>query len=286
MIVSRADFGTPKQFQPPQYGEQVECDGRFYYLGAVIGQGHFGVVYECTDEWGNALVAKVLLPRSRTYEEIRGLWLGELTSLLNLRHPNITYVFDAFEYRDTFYLVIERCAANLAGWPGVRGDAWIPYLARDLLQGLDFIHARGYVHKDLHPGNVLVSVSGERSAPGDAPDLSFKISDLGISNLRNDLSRTMADWMLPPEHLAPERFGAIGPKIDIYHAGLLLLNLLLAAPRQFTNDEIVEGRPSQIARELPSPYGLPIAAALLPCVEERTTTARDFWRAIRLAPTL
>ncbi len=286
VVQERREDAKPRFFSPPTFGEQVECDGRFYYLGGLIGQGHFGAVYDCTDEWGNSLVAKVLLPQSRSYEEVRKIWLNELSSLLNLRHPNITYVYDAFEYRDTFYLVIERCIANLAAWPTVRGDAWIPSVAGDVLQGLDFIHARGYVHKDLHPGNVLVKWAGDTRGAGEAPALSFKISDLGISNLESDLSATMADWMLPPEHLDPKTFGAIGQTTDIYHAGLLLLNLLLPAPRFFTNAEILAGVPGQIAHGLPSPYGLPLAAALIPTVSDRTATARDFWRAILRAPTL
>ena len=279
-MASDRSVADPKVFSPPQYGEQVECDGRFYYLGALIGQGHFGAVYECTDEWGNALVAKVLLPRHRTYDEVKKIWLNELASLLNLRHPNITYVHDAFEYRDTFYLVIERCVGNLASWPTVRGDVWIPYVARDVLQGLDFIHARGYVHKDLHPGNVLVKWDGERGASADTQMLHFKIGDLGISALQTDLSATMADWMLPPEHLDAPRFGPIGPQTDIYHVGLLLMNLLLPAPRFFTNEEILTGVPTQLARTLPSRFALALSAALIPVVADRTATARDFWRAI------
>jgi serine/threonine-protein kinase len=282
--VSQQPPPIPRVFSPPNYGDQVECDGRLYFLGALIGQGHFGAVYECTDEWGNRLVAKVLLP-VRPYEEVRQVWLNEMTNLLHLRHPNVTYVYDAFVYRDTFYLVIERCATNLAAWPHVHGDVWIPYLARDVLQGLDFIHGRGYVHKDLHPGNVLVRPLGEPTAGG-VPMVSFKIGDLGLSNLQGDLSRTMADWMLPPEHLDSERFGQIGPQTDIYHAGLLLLNRLLQTPRFFTNDEILAGVPSEIARSLPSAYNMAIAAALLPEVGKRTQTARDFWRAIMRAPAL
>jgi serine/threonine-protein kinase len=276
------EVSAPKLFSPPQFGERVECDGRLYYVGGLIGQGYFGAVYECTDEWGNSLVAKVLLPR-RPYEEVRKLWLSELASLLNLRHPNITYVHDAFSYRDTFYLVIERCAGNLLTWPMVRGDAWIPYLARDVLQGLDFIHARGYVHKDLHPGNVLVRPVGDAPATGEAQMVTFKIGDLGLSKLAGDLTQTMAEWMLPPEHLDP-KLGAVGPQTDVYHAGLLFLNQLLSTPRTFTNDEILAGKPSRLARSVPSPYALPIASALRPRVAERTQSAREFWRALMRVP--
>ena len=274
----------PRVFSPPRYGDQVECDGRLYYLGGLIGQGHFGAVYECTDEWGNHLVAKVLLP-VRPYEQVRAVWLNEMSSLLNLRHPNVTYVYDAFVFRDTFYLIIERCATNLAAWPHVHGDVWIPYLARDILQGLDFIHGRGYVHKDLHPGNVLVRPLGEPTEAG-PPLVTFKIGDLGLSNLQGDLSRTMADWMFPPEHLDPGRFGRVGPQTDIYHAALLLMNRLVSSPRFFTNDEILSGVPAEIARSLPSAYNLALSAALLPKVSERTQTARDLWRAIMRGPAM
>lgn len=273
--------GQPKQFRPPTYGETVECDGRLYQLGAQIGQGAFGVVYECTDDWGNNLVAKVLLPRNRPYEEIQAAWLNEVTNLLTLRHPNITYVYDAFEYKDTFYVIIERMSANLASYPMVRGDVWVPYVAREVLQGIDFIHSRGYVHKDLHPGNILIAEVSDR--PGGTPTLAFKIGDLGIANIQADMTKTLAPWMLPPEHFAPQQFGSIGPQTDIYHAGLLFLALLLDGPAQFTHQQIVEGRPAQIARNLPSPFALPIAAALNPYTGQRTQTARDFWRALRRA---
>lgn len=269
---------TPKQFRPPTYGETVECEGRLYQLGGQIGQGAFGMVYECTDDWGNDLVAKVMLPNNRPYEAIRARWVNEATNLSALRHPNITYVHDAFEYRDTFYVIIERMSANLTSYPMVRGDAWVPYVARDVLQGIDFIHSRGYAHKDLHPGNILVREVGNAM-------LTFKIGDLGIANLQTDMTKTMAPWMLPPEFLSPEVFGALGPQTDIYHAGLLFLSLLLDGPANFTRDQIIGGYPAHLARGLRSPYALSVAAALNPYVAQRTQTARDFWRALRHAAT-
>ena len=271
--------GTPKQFRPPTYGETVECEGRLYQLGTQIGRGAFGVVYECTDDWGNDLVAKVLLPNNRPYEQIRARWVNEANNLSALRHPNITYVYDAFEYRDTFYVVIERMSGNLTHYPMVRGDAWVPYVARDVLQGIDFIHSRGYAHKDLHPGNVLVR------EVKDAAMFTFKIGDLGIANLQTDMTQTLAPWMLPPEYLAPATFGAVGPQTDIYHAGLLFLSLLLEGPVDFSHEQVVGGYPAHLARSLQSPYALALAAALNPSSAQRTQTARDLWRALRLAAT-
>lgn len=44
-----------------------------------------------------------------TYEKVRDAAAGEFEKLLALRHPHVTFVYDAFEYRDTFYIVTERC---------------------------------------------------------------------------------------------------------------------------------------------------------------------------------
>lgn len=273
-------FAPPRRFTPPRYGESVQCQDRWYQLGALIGQGYYGAVYECTDEWGNDLVAKILLPRNRSYEEVRQRWLSELNHLLSLRHPNVTYVYDSFEYRDTFYLIIERCAANLSQWTSIRGEAWLPYVARDLLQGIDFIHSRGYVHKDIHAGNVMVRYLGEQRA-GEAPRLLFKIGDLGLSNLQHAMSDTLAHWMRPPELLAPQEYGAIGPQVDIYHAGLLMMNMLLPQPvYSYSDEEVTGGKPMAMAEALSSRYADVIAGALRPRVADRIPSARLLWREI------
>jgi len=276
----------PRTFQPPANGEAILVDGRYYFIGDKIGEGGFGAVYDCTDEWSNSLVAKILIPRGQTYDEVRDSWLDELHKLLELRHPNITYVHAAFEYKDTFYLVIERCTSTLdsvINFPGLSGEVWVPYVARDILQGLDYIHANGYVHKDMHPGNVFVSQSFDRMVPIKEPVWSFKIGDLGISRLEGEIevfNTLLAQWMLPPEAINPEEFGPVGRTIDIYHTGLLMLAILLGRTPNFTREEIVAGVPRQTAENLPSKYGAVIAKALRRHAAVRTPTAMQFWREI------
>lgn len=97
-------------FVPPGEGELIIAleTNNTYRIGRKIGEGSFGVVYECTDTWNNELAVKVLKPLG-TYEQIRDSAIAERHKLLLLRHPNIIYVYDAFEYRHTFYIVFERC---------------------------------------------------------------------------------------------------------------------------------------------------------------------------------
>lgn len=170
----------PKTFVPPQKGEQIFCEGTCYYIGDIINRGSFGAAYQCTDDWANSLVAKVLLPQNRTYEQVRGEWLAEFENLRLLRHPNITYIYQAFEYRETFYIIVEQCSYDLTrliGQPQTDGNIWLPYIARDVLHGLDFIHRNGYVHKDMHPGNIFVSHQYDLMVPTKDPVWSFKIGD-------------------------------------------------------------------------------------------------------------
>jgi serine/threonine protein kinase len=133
----------------------------------------------------------VLVPIERTHDEVRAQWEQELNNLLSLRHPKITYVHDAFEYRDMFYLIIERCHGDLRSLfaiQGFDGEVWLPTLARDILQAVEFIHRFGYIHKDLHPGNVLTAYTRDRMVPSKAPVISFKVGDLGISRLESDVN--------------------------------------------------------------------------------------------------
>ena len=278
---------APRIFTPPRKGEVIVCRDLNYYLGDQIGSGAFGAVYECTDDWDNKLVTKVILPQNRSYEQVREEWLNELQTLVHVRHPNITYIYDAFEYRDTFYIVVERCYFTLKELillPALTPEIWLPYVARDILNGLEFIHGRGFIHKDLHPGNVYISQIWDRMVPQKDSVWAFKIGDLGISRLEGDIrlfNTLLAQWMVPPEFLDPVQFGNLDRHIDIYHTGLLLLGLLIKQIPTFTRDQILHGVPRQIAESLPSPYAPVIAKALRRHVNARMPSAIQMWREIR-----
>ena len=286
---ANVEVSTPK-FTPPQFGESVVTDGRIYWLGRFIGKGYFGAVYECTDEWNNSLVAKVLLPHNRSYEEVRGEWLRELQNLSALRHPNITFVHDAFEYRDTFYIVIERCdntLAELIAWEELNPDLWVYPIARCILQAVHFIHRADYVHKDIHPGNIHISRSrGVMGAPN--PATVFKLGDLGITRLETDINvfnTMLAKWMLPPEAISPGDFGPIDKRLDVYHVGLSLLSLLLKTIPSFSREEILAGRPRELAEGLSHPLAGPLGRALRRHVTSRTSSALELWREVQAVET-
>jgi len=172
-----------KNFTRPFPGEAIMHDEVTYFMGPELGRGAFGIVYECTDSWGNELAAKVLLPRQQPYEVVRDSWIHELEALVRFRHPFITHIFAAFEYRDTFYLITERCQLTLNDLfqiPEYNGSLWIMPVARCLLQAVHFLHGSGVVHKDIHPGNVFTSIIKDEILPEQYNAMRFKLGDFGI----------------------------------------------------------------------------------------------------------
>lgn len=272
-------------FHPPQPGMEIWNGSKLYVIGEALGTGSFGSVYACGDEWGNQLVAKVLVPQNQSYEEVRVRWLDEADKLMRLRHPNTTYIYDICEHKDTFYIIMERCAWTLHDiitlTPGYDGSVWLMPIARCILQAVHFMHANGYVHKDLHHKNIFTSLIPNELVKSHPPAMVFKVGDFGISRLEGDINpmnTVLAQWMLPPESLAPAEFGYVGRVTDIYHMGLLFLSIVEGKVREFTRDEILAGVPRQVAEQLASPHSQAIAKALRRHTADRTQTALEFWR--------
>ncbi len=271
-------------FTPPTQGEQITstATGNTYQIGKELGNGNFGVVYECTDTWENELAVKVLKPQG-TYEAIRENAIAEYQKLMLLRHPQITYVHDAFEYRHTFYIVFERCWQPITEFiqrPGFRGNLWLRSIARCLLQAVHFIHINGFAHQDIHSGNVFASWIRDEMVPEESA-ITFMLGDLGISKLIADMdaqNTVLAEWMRAPESIQPQEFGPMDHRMDIYHCGLLFLQILLAKPLTFTTEQILAGMPRQTALDVGPPFSFALEKALRRRVPFRSASALEFWR--------
>ena len=260
-------------------------------MGEKIGEGYFGLVYSCVDVWNNQLAVKVL-KGTAPYNVIIAAARAEFEKLLLLRHPHITYVYDAFHLGETIYIVTERCYCPLLRLfteiDGFDGTFWIRAVARCLLQAVHYIHLNGYVHQDIHLNNVFAAFARDEILQHEPGALHFKLGDLGIAKLFSeiDATNTRAQWMLPPEVLDTKEFGPMDYRIDIYHCGLLLLHLLNGAEIRFSNDEILAGKPRQLALQLPAPYNFALEKALRRHVAARTASAMELWRDLSSPPAL
>lgn len=288
-IVPSGDVGEQLPlpvFTPPNVGEMITSamTGNTYKMGEFIGEGHFGVVYACSDTWENELAGKVLKPRNEAYETVKQEAIAEFQKLLTLRNPYITFVYDAFEFRHTFYIITEKCykpVRDLLTIPDFKGQLWAKPIARCLLQAVHFVHLNGFAHQDIHMGNVFCSFIKDEMVPDNNMALTFKLGDLGIAKLvqHMDANNTfLAEWIRPPEAIRPDEFGPLDHRIDIYHCGLLLLQVLCGKELNFTQEEILSGAPRTLALSLPSPFNFALEKALRRHVLYRTENAMELWR--------
>ncbi|MCA2919879.1 MAG: serine/threonine-protein kinase [Microcystis sp. M015S1] len=259
-----------------------EATGNTYRIGELIGEGNFGYVYRCSDTWENELAVKILKPKG-TYDEVRAAAVAEFEKLKLLRHPNITFVFDAFEFQHTFYIVCEMCWKPINEFmqsEGFNGRVWLRPIARQLLQAVHYIHCNHFAHQDIHGGNVFIQAARDDLSPNDMI-FTYMLGDLGLAKLAAEMdaeNTVLADWMRAPESINPTEFGPMDHRMDIYHCGLLFLQILLGRPHTFSREEVLAGAPRELALTLEAPYNFALEKSLRRHVDFRTASALEFWR--------
>ncbi|HEY3351955.1 MAG TPA: serine/threonine-protein kinase [Polyangia bacterium] len=270
-------------FMPPQVGDFIQSPrGYRYRLVASISSGGFSTVYDAVDIFETHLAVKVFAPTA-PYPEVRERWFAEAALLQQLHHPNITYIYDAFEYRSGFYLVLEKATGNLSryitGAPQLHPNAVI-YIAQQLLMALHFIHERQVIHEDLHAGNIL-------EYPGGV----VKISDFGISRRLAVAHGSVAPQTFHRKFVVPELAsqGYTTQQSDLYHLGLILYALVRGLhaidpnlPDAEISRQAVEGVPRARAEALGTPIGKAIAKLLRRRGQYRYGSALDAWNDIRM----
>ncbi|MEJ0039349.1 MAG: protein kinase [Gammaproteobacteria bacterium] len=268
----------------PVPGTQITSavTGNTYTFGRRIGEGFFSDVYECRDVWNNELAVKVLKPL-RPIEELRAAAVQEFQTLLTVRHPHITHVYDAFEFQSAFFIVTERCFGSLESLfriENFNGMLWLMPIARCLLQAVHSLHIMGIAHQDIHLGNAMWALHKDEMVPDKEQLWHFKLCDLGIARLHTELAATELRKVsiMPPEVLDLSQFGPLDHRIDIYHLGLVLMQFAFSRRLEFTAEEILAGRPRELALTLAPPYSVALEKALRRHVIYRTASAMELWR--------
>jgi serine/threonine protein kinase len=261
-----------------------QVTGNTYFFGDQIGEGGFGVVFACTDVWDNQLVAKILKPRQDSADGLEKHAFEELQKLLHVRHPNVTHTYDAFEFNGAYYLISERCDQTLADLMSTTwfvGRSWIRAVARCLLQAAHFVHVQQLVHCDIHAHNVMARLVKDEMVPTDSV-ITFKLGDFGLAKVKNalDPNGVFLAPIRPPEAIRHDEFGPLDHRVDIYHIGLVLLQLLIG-PRQFSQEERLAGTPRELALNCEPPYSFALEKALRRHAVYRTASALELWRDLR-----
>jgi eukaryotic-like serine/threonine-protein kinase len=188
-----------------------------------IGVGGMGIVWQARDERLERLVAvKQLLLQPelspRATDEARARAMREARIAARLHHPNAIVVYDVAEHEGEPCLVMEYLPSrSLAAVLGERGCLPVPEVAsigRQIASALAAAHDAQIVHRDVKPGNILITDDG-----------TAKITDFGVSRAAGDVTVTQTGMMAgTPAYLAPEvaRGQVPTPASDVFSLGATL----------------------------------------------------------------
>jgi serine/threonine protein kinase len=202
-----------------------------YELGALLGHGGMGAVHDAIDQrLGRAVAVKILRTDLAAQPNARRRFETEAHAAARLAHPNVVTVFDSGEDNGVPFLVMERLpgrtfADELAAGPA--SVARVREVALEILAALAAAHTAGIIHRDIKPGNALLTENGH-----------VKVSDFGIAKTVDDMEQTQtAVLVATPGYLAPERLAGepASQRSDLYSVGVLLYEAL-SGRRPFAGD--------------------------------------------------
>jgi eukaryotic-like serine/threonine-protein kinase len=214
----------------------VRVGGR-YRLGRKLAAGGMGTVWEGWDERLHRTIAikrlhldPWLSDAQRNVSVQRTMREARLTA--RLHHPNVVQVYDIVDDADTPSLIMEyvpsRSLHELVGEHGPLRPAQAAEIGAQVAAGLAAAHAAGIVHRDVKPGNVLITADG-----------AAKVSDFGISHAFDDVTVTSTGMLVgTPAYLAPEVARGAAPTFasDVYALGATLY-LAVEGRAPFGTDE-------------------------------------------------
>jgi len=263
--------------------------GRFEISGE-LGRGGMSVVYRGVDPvMQRATALKVIRKDDLDPAEAPSIlerFKREAQAAGSLHHPNIVAVYEYGEDETFEWIAMELVEGRtlrdhlLAGW---RPDlSRLPSVLEQLLEALDYSHARGVVHRDVKPGNVLVSDMGVA-----------KMSDFGIARIARSHLTQQGEVLGTPFYMAPEQYEGhvIDERTDIYSAGVIVYEVLCGR-RPFDGQggnlmrQILQEPPppaSNFEPRLPVTIDMVLSRALAKRPENRYRGAREFLDALHKA---
>src|ERR671914_1299911 len=247
-----------------------------YRIVSPLGSGGFGSVYLAEDTWIDKKVA-IKVPHRQNLDF--GELLREPRLLASLSHPNIVTVLTAEKQDDVFFIVMEY----------VPGDTLEAVIERDgtldlaraldytcqICNAVDHAHKQGVIHRDLRPGNVLVTDQGL-----------IKVADFGTSRFLEIAAHGTTVIGSPP-YMAPEQFqGKTVFASDIYSLGITMYQMLTGAlpyatPLPADLEKLMKGElispPRTRNPKVPQKINDIVMKAVAPDVNNRYQRAGDLW---------
>ncbi|HJQ05509.1 MAG TPA: Stk1 family PASTA domain-containing Ser/Thr kinase [Nocardioides sp.] len=225
---------TTGRTDQPGPGGQRTLVGDRYELGELLGRGGMAEVRKGTDtRLGRVVAIKRLRTDLASDPTFQARFRREAQSSASLNHPAIVAVYDTGEEPTADgalqpYIVMEHVAGRTLRDILREGRKILPERALEITSGvlsaLDYSHRAGIIHRDIKPGNVMLTPSGD-----------VKVMDFGIARAISDAASSMTQTAAvvgTAQYLSPEqaRGETVDSRSDVYSAGCLLYELLTGRP--------------------------------------------------------
>lgn len=189
---------------------------------SVVGSGTYGKVFKAIHVYTKTLVALKKIRMEGERDGFPVTAIREIKLLQSLRHPNVVNLQEVMVEKNDCFMVFEYLSHDLTGLlnhPTFKLEAaHKKHLAKQLFEGLDYLHRRGVLHRDIKAANILVSSEGQ-----------LKLADFGLARFyakRKQLdytNRVITIWYRSPELLLGET--QYGPAVDIWSAACVLVEI-------------------------------------------------------------
>ena len=264
--------------------------GNRYRLLSPLGEGGMASVFVAQDErLGRKVAVKVLAENLLSDPAFVKRFQAEAEAAANLTHPNIVSVYDVGQQGDRHFIVMELVTGrNLKDIIVDRGALPLGEaiaIAVQVLDGLEYAHAHGLVHRDIKPQNILVTREGVA-----------KLADFGIAKAMDNSSATQTAVILGSAHyFSPEQAQGerVSPQSDIYSVGVVLYEMctgsvpfdgsnLLSVAARHLND--APDHPASLNPAIPAALSAVILTALAKDPAARFPSALDMRMALEAVP--
>ena len=256
--------------------------GSRYELISRIAIGGMGEVWKANDSViGRTVAIKILKDEYMGDSGFRERFRAEARHAALVNHEGIANVFDYGEEEGSAYLVMElvpgEALSSIIEREKILPSSRVLSIVAQTASALHAAHQAGLVHRDIKPGNLLIT-----------PDGSVKITDFGIARLADQVPLTATGQVMGTvQYLAPEQAGGkpASPATDVYSLGIVAYEAL-AGKRPFRGESQVAIAMAQIKEtppELPSSIPSAVRALVMSCMakkpEGRPASAHDLSQA-------
>jgi serine/threonine protein kinase len=251
-----------------------------------LGNGGMGSVYRGVDETlGREVALKIL---NAAVADSAARLRAEASALARLSHPGIATVYELLEDDDRLVMVMELVRGQTLQYildeVGVFSPRRAAELCMQALAALSHAHAAGVVHRDLKPGNLMLTETG-----------SIRIMDFGIARLEGAINLTNVGQMLgTPAYMAPEQVlgHPVDSRADLYAMGVVFFRLITAAfpfrgenPFDMAQAQVKDtpAKASDVRPDLPAWVDEVLTRAMAKAPAQRFQSAMEFHEAFARA---